>query len=323
MPGDHEFDGHPHDAVAGVPDRLPVDELRELSRLQPWRALVATGVEWVGIAAAVALVWWRPGMASYLVAVVFIGARQHALTVLGHDASHHRYLNHKFANDLVGSLFLMWPMFVSVFGFRHFHGDHHKYFGAERDGNRFLWRTHTAQGQLRPEWVYPKTRRELLLKLARHTAFVTGLRWLLRGLSSMLMVREPWPWRAARLGFYVSVVTLLSVCGWWLEFVGLWLVPLCTWHVTIQYMRLIAEHSAVHSDDPAYQATRTTIPTRLEALLILPRNIGYHLEHHWYPSVPFYKLPALHARLLQEPRFRRSADISTSILRSLINVTKP
>lgn len=322
MSDDSEFEDHPHDAVAGVPDRLPVAELRELSRLQPARALAATGIEWLGIAAAMALYLWRPGVLSYLLAVVFIGARQHALTVLGHDASHHRYLNHKFANDLVSSVLLMWPVFVSVWGFRNFHGDHHKYFGGARDGNRLLWRTHTAQGELAPEWVYPKTRRELLRKLLRHSVFATGLRWVLRGLISCFVLREPWPWKVARVGFYVGVIALLSVCGWWLEFVSLWLVPLCTWHVTIQYMRLIAEHSAVNSDDPAYQGTRTTIPTRLEALLILPRNIGYHLEHHWYPSVPFYKLPALHARLMREPRFRHNADISTSILSSLVQVTK-
>ena len=104
-------------------------------------------------------------------------------------------------------------------------------------------------------------------------------------------------------------------------FALLWVLPLCTWHITIQYMRLIAEHSAVSSEDPAYQGTRTTIPTRLEALLILPRNIGYHLEHHWYPSVPFYRLPELHARLMREPRFAANADVSTSILRSLVHVT--
>ncbi|KIG15462.1 Fatty acid desaturase [Enhygromyxa salina] len=322
MSADQEHEGHPHDAIAGVPVRLEAAELRELSRLQPARALLATALEWLGIAAAVALVSWRPGVVVYLLAVVFIGARQHALTVLGHDASHHRYLNHKLGNDLVASVFLMWPMFVSVWGFRSFHGDHHKYLGGVRDGNRLLWRTHTGRGELRPEWVYPKTRGELVRELARRAAFATGLRWIVRGLIGSLMLREPGPWRVARLGCYAAAIAVLSVGGWWLEYVGLWLVPMCTWHVTIQYMRLIAEHSAVHSDDPAYQATRTTIPTRLEALLILPRNIGYHIEHHWYPSVPFYKLPALHARLMREPGFRRNADISTSILRSMILVTK-
>jgi fatty acid desaturase len=101
-----------------------------------------------------------------------------------------------------------------------------------------------------------------------------------------------------------------------------WLVPYCTWHTAIQYARLICEHSAVHSTAPAYQVTRTTIPTRLESLFILPRNIGYHIEHHWYPSVPFYRLPELHERLLQVPDFRRYANIKRSVLHSLVECTK-
>jgi len=27
--------------------------------------------------------------------------------------------------------------------------------------------------------------------------------------------------------------------------------------------------------------------------LFLPNNIGYHYEHHLYPSIPFYHLPGL------------------------------
>ena len=68
--------------------------------------------------------------------------------------------------------------------------------------------------------------------------------------------------------------------------------------------------------------TRTTIPTRLESLFILPRNIGYHIEHHWYPSVPFYRLPELHDRLLQVPGYRLSANIKRSVFHSLAECTR-
>jgi fatty acid desaturase len=77
----------------------------------------------------------------------------------------------------------------------------------------------------------------------------------------------------------------------------------------------------VHSAAAAYRVTRTTIPTRVESLFILPRNIGYHIEHHWYPSVPFYRLPELHERLLQVPGFRRDANIKRSVSRALVGCT--
>lgn len=314
---------HPHDLVGGVPDRLPTAELRRLSVLEPARALRAVALEWLGIAAAVALASWLRHPLVYLPAIVFIGARQHALSVIGHDASHYRFLPDKRWNDGLANLLLQWPLFISVAGFRHFHSTHHKFFGGPKDGNRELWKTHDDEGELRSQWRFPKARRELVALLIRRTLFLTGLRWILRGLLSLLLPKlEPLGSRLARLLYYAAIATLLHTLEAWPEFLLLWVLPLCTWHITCQYMRLIAEHSAVSSPDPAYRGTRTTIPTRLEALLILPRNIGYHLEHHWYPSVPFYRLPDLHARLMEQPRFAANADVSTSILRSLIQVTR-
>src|SRR5688572_32974567 len=78
----------------------------------------------------------------------------------------------------------------------------------------------------------------------------------------------------------------------------------------------------MHRAPPGYQVTRTTIPTRLESLFILPRNIGYHIEHHWYPSVPFYRLPELHERLLRVPGYRLDANIQRSVLHALLECTK-
>jgi fatty acid desaturase len=49
----------------------------------------------------------------------------------------------------------------------------------------------------------------------------------------------------------------------------------------------------------------------------VPRNIHYHIEHHWYPSVPFYNLPALHAELMRQPGFRQQAVVTSSVFASL------
>lgn len=322
----NEVDEHPHDLEVGTPDRLPSQVVRQLSVLSPGRALLAVAVEWAAIALAIAAFEMTPApwvYALYIPLVIFIGARQHALTVIGHDASHHRFLPGRFLNDGLADLLLQWPMFISVVGFRKFHGAHHRFLGEERDGNRFLWKTHTAEGQLSPEWVYPKTRLQLAGTLVRRAFFFTGLWWMVRGLLGVFVVRSSWANVAARLAYYGAFAALFTWRGWWLDFGLLWLVPFCTWHMAIQYMRLISEHSAVRSADEAFAQTRTTIPRWWEALLILPRNIGYHLEHHWYPSVPFYNLPALHSALMENARFRDNVVLSRSILSSLADVSHP
>lgn len=314
---------HPHNTSRSIPERLPAAKIKELSALDPAKALTATAEEWAGIALAIGLsvYFWHPLL--YVIAVIFIGARQHALLILGHDASHFRYLPKRWQNDLFANLFLMWPTFASVEGFRKFHGTHHQYTNLANDGNRHIWQTHDAAGELAPDWQFPKTRTELALVLLRRAAFLTGLFWIVRGLIGSTLIPSPGWMRAARLGFYGSIAAALTYFGGWYAFLLYWIVPFCTWHIAAQYARLICEHSAVESDEEEYALTRTTIPTWLESIFVLPRNVGYHIEHHWYPSVPFYRLPELHQALMERQGFQAHAVVGRSLVASLGECVRP
>lgn len=308
---------HPHDLEAQVPDRLPEGELRRLSVIDSQAALGSIATEWCLIAACVALVIAFPHPLMFVLAIPFLGARQHALTVIAHDACHYRLFPNRIANDLFGNLLLSWPMFISVESFRHFHSLHHRHLNTDKDGNRELWSTHRKDGQLRGEWNFPKTTAGLIGVLISRAAFVTGVLWILRGFIGGFFVGNPLWVGIVRALYYAGIGALLTHYGWWLEFCLLWIVPYCTWHLMIQYLRLICEHSAVHSNDPRYTETRTTIPGFLGRLFILPRNIGYHIEHHWYPSVAQYRLPELHRALMANPSFSANANVHHSILSSL------
>jgi fatty acid desaturase len=314
---------HPHNTARTVPERLPAATIKELSVLEPARAIAATAQEWSVIFTAIVLcsVFWNPVL--YLAAIIVIGSRQHALLILGHDASHYRFLPTRWQNDLFANTFLMWPTFASVEGFRKFHSTHHQYTNLPGDGNRHIWYTHDAMGELEPGWRFPKTRAGLALLLLRRAFFVTGLFWIVRGLVGASLIPSPHWMVAAKIAFYSSIIGALTFFEAWEGFLLFWLVPFCTWHIAVQYVRIICEHSAVRSEEAEYAITRTTVPTFIESLLILPRNVGYHLEHHWYPSVPFYRLPDLHERLMAREGFRRSAVVRHSVIASLGECVRP
>src|SRR5262249_51990997 len=118
-----EIEAHPHDLAAGIPDRLPADRIRALSRIEPARALSAIAVEWALIAACIAATLGWPTPALSVATALSPAARQHALTVIGHDAVHYRLLPWRRANEWVADLLLWWPTFASNQGFRRFHGD--------------------------------------------------------------------------------------------------------------------------------------------------------------------------------------------------------
>ncbi|NJM62192.1 MAG: hypothetical protein HC849_21525 [Oscillatoriales cyanobacterium RU_3_3] len=111
---------------------LPADRIRDLAQIDIVKTVTAIASEWVAIIVAITLChqFWNPFL--YAIAVMFIGARQHALAVLQHDAAHYRLFPNKKWNDAVAEVFLAWPILLSNQYFREYHFLHHRYIGTEK-----------------------------------------------------------------------------------------------------------------------------------------------------------------------------------------------
>jgi fatty acid desaturase len=68
--------------------------------------------------------WDAPVLVS---AIVLVGALQHRLAGLGHEAAHYCLLKNKLLNDLVGDLFCLVPILSTLHFYRLFHLAHHQY----------------------------------------------------------------------------------------------------------------------------------------------------------------------------------------------------
>lgn len=77
-------------------------------------------------------------------------------------------------------------------------------------------------------------------------------------------------------------------------FILYWLLPLVVGQPFLR-MIMMAEHTGCSEDDNSLTNTRTTLT--LAPFRYLIWNIPFHAEHHLYPSIPFYLLPAAHAKL--------------------------
>ena len=62
-----------------------------------------------------------------MAAILLIGAGQHQLTGLAHEASHHILLRNRFGNDLISDWFCMFPLFSSTQHYRLQHIAHHQF----------------------------------------------------------------------------------------------------------------------------------------------------------------------------------------------------
>jgi fatty acid desaturase len=79
----------------------------------------------------------------------------------------------------------------------------------------------------------------------------------------------------------------------------LWPAAYLTTYMLYSRIRNAAEHAVVpdlYDPDPL-RHTRTTYARWWERLTVAPNRVNYHLEHHLLPTVPPYRLPALHATL--------------------------
>lgn len=70
---------------------------------------------------------WAWNIPVFLLAGILVGAGQHQLTGLAHEASHHLLFRNRFANDLLADWLCMFPLFGSIQHYRLQHLAHHQF----------------------------------------------------------------------------------------------------------------------------------------------------------------------------------------------------
>lgn len=302
-------DNRPSDDFAGnIPIKLTRDELHKLSALSPFRSTFHILAEWTLILTAVCLCQRFFNPFVYLLTVAFIGARQHALLILMHDGVHYRLFRDRRLNDWTSEIILAWPNLISARAYRRNHFAHHRHLNTGQDPD---W----ARRQGDVSWVFPMRRLRLAKLLIRDVSGLGAIYYL--KLALMLLSRDTGVSRGflvARYGFYAAVVATFAWFGALHLLLMYWVVPLFTWLIVIFRVRSIAEHSAIEGRANTYAQTRSTRASVFDHVFVAPKNVNYHIEHHFYPSVPFYRLPELHRVLMSKADFKESVHVTRGYL---------
>jgi fatty acid desaturase len=305
---------------------LPKADLRRLSRLQSWRGLSLILFQWGVIFAAIliaAMVNWWP---VYLLAIIVIATRQHALAVLMHDAAHYLLHRNKEINSVVSNVFLSFPLLISTHRYRVHHLLHHRYLNTDLDPDK-------------DDRIGPGSRRKFYLLILADLVGISAMRTLttmsLFGVIGPMFkppgTNEGLPRLERRLAFafYTTVPVTIAAFGIWKELLIFWVLPMMTVLTPILRFRGWAEHGAC-ADSNQLDGARSVDAGLFERFLLAPCNVHFHLEHHLYPSVPCYNLPELSAQLLQQENYREHAHLNAgylsgnpSVLDDLLPVTAP
>lgn len=296
-------------------ENIAAEAMKPLFQPRPMKHAAAMALNWAAILGAIYLgtLYFNPIV--YFLAVVVIGARMHALAILMHDATHYRFLKNRKWNDLITNVATMYPLFTSIEQYRQNHLRHHKHLNTEHD----------------PDWVsklgveafrFPKTRGEFLQIVFSYLTLYRGIRDAIWFLKRFAPSEKTQPAKGGsklpRLVFYVILFSALTALGLWKYFALFWAVPYLSTFFMFQYIRSVAEHFGELEYDDELTSSRTVKATAIERFFLAPHNVGYHLEHHLYPGVPFYNLPALHELLMQEPGYRNKAHITQGYWKGLM-----
>jgi fatty acid desaturase len=292
--------------------RIPSEWLEELSRVNSLKSVGQIALEWAFIVLAVwfTQTFWNPLL--YVCAVVWVGTRMHALAILFHDAAHYRILKDKKLNDIVGDLLLGWPLLVNVAGYRKNHFAHHRSVNTPDDPDWVIKLGET-------DYEFPRRRREILLVWSRYFLGINAVKFFKTIFKRVGgHVKVPRAMKIARPLYYLAILAAFVYSGRWPVLLMYWVVPYLTSFLFCLYVRSVAEHFGGMEYDHVLTQSRTVYPAWWERLLIAQNNINYHLDHHLYPSVPFYNLPKLHKVLLDDPVYRKKAHLTRGYTHGLL-----
>ncbi|MBK8594160.1 MAG: fatty acid desaturase [Holophagales bacterium] len=281
--------GHYNRSVGDLKQRLsaavPHDLLKELHRKEPLRHFAVVLRQALLFAGAFAAGWTVESFWVRVPAAVLLGFCVFDGTVLLHEVVHRAVFrtDRPRAYRALGLLYAL-PSGISPTQFTRWHLDHHAELGSAVDDPK---RAHLS----------PK-RNSRLLKLLYATPALFPIYFRAARKET---ATYPAPLRRtialerlAATALHLGVATAIGLLGGWERLVWLWAVPVFLVFPPAFALNRLGQHYDVVPGEPAKWGTRMARSRFWETVYLWS---NYHLEHHYFPAVPFYRLRELNAGL--------------------------
>lgn len=265
-------------------EKLSIEEIKFYSKksMAPW--LYDALVDWGIISLAIALFYNYPHIITFIFSVLIVGNRQHALTVLGHEASHFCLSENKNTNDFLSNIFAFWPLGITTSGYRNVHISHHNHMNTESDPEL------AHRSARKPQYDLPiKLPKVLYYAFSDLFGFSIKDYLIIVTFSKPSTRREYIPLIMVHIAFIL--VSIISNY-WWIP--AIWYVSLITSFMMFFRLRTFFEHLGTED-------THRIHLSWIAKHILAPHNIWYHWEHHKYPTIPYYNLPKIRRILNKVP----------------------
>jgi len=235
------------------------------------------------------------------ISLILIGSRQRALATLLHEAAHGVLTKNKKLNRLIGEFFAGGLIYQTWSSYKNSHvvAHHHKLGDKDKDPD--------FQFYIKSGVYEKKTRRAFFFQY-----FLCPILFV-SSFSSLRYLLVHRLFRGAKVNEIVTMlVSHLVFASIGTYFVGAkfyfiyWLLPYLTVFQAITWFIELAEHFPIVADAKNnLYATRNRFSHPLEHFLTGMHGENFHLIHHLFPSIPFWKLKRAHRTLLQDAEYAR------------------
>jgi fatty acid desaturase len=270
---------------------VPRDVLRRLHVRSAFRHFVVALRQFAILGACTWLLVRVSNPLAWVPLAIVSGFTVFDFTVLLHEVVHHAVFARRrpAAERWLGLLYAV-PSGISASQFTRWHLDHHAELGSvEHDPKR-----HHLSPKLNARW--------LKLLYATPALFPIYFRAARREAATYPPDLQRRIAGERRLAVAAHLAALGSI--WWLAGAGAaaraYLVPVFAVFPVAFALNRLGQHYDIDPGDPAKWGTLMRGHWFWDAAFL---NSNYHLEHHYFPGVPFYRLPALQRALT--PFFER------------------
>ena len=264
---------------------VPHDVLKELHRKSPARHVLVAARQFAILIAASAVAWRFPQPWIWIPAALVSGWTIFNFTVLLHEAVHHAIFNgpNPRGDRALGLLYAI-PSGISALQFTRWHLTHHAELGdPEADPKR-----HYLSPKINKPWF-----KLLYFTPALFPIYFRAARKETATYPADIRRKIAWE-RLATILFHVAVMAAVWAVGGAAVLGRVYLVPVFLVFPIAFALNRLGQHYAIDPSDPAKWGSILK-PSRFWDFWYL--SSAYHLEHHYFPGVPFYKLRRLHFAL--------------------------
>jgi fatty acid desaturase len=239
-----------------------------------------------------ALPWWAQTLAAFPLVL----AAQRTFLTLVHEGSHKFYFNERGPNDILADFLAAGFIGMLVRKYRKIHLAHHSANGSDDDPEFFGYEAVRRAGG----WALFIGRYVVGLEFPSLLAKYHTKQDEYLGDARLKAASVDQPRRLKKLSIVVCqlfLVALFAFAARAPHLYALWLYVAVTWSPLLSRLRFLAEHPG------RGELTLSTRGTLWELIFIAPLNFNRHFEHHGWPAVPPYRLPAVHAALVESGFF--------------------